>query len=192
MGKKKPAREEETRPWERQKGESEAAWEAFLTFRDMEKRGTEKVAEQLSKSRQLISRWKAKWTWEERCRAYDNELQKEAFRDAVKERRKMNERHINLSMRLQKAAFDALKNKDFSKMADKDISSFVRIATDLERLARADDIAMYQEETRTEQISKKMENNIFDVISQSTGEELSTADIPEIEQTAESSNDVVE
>ena len=63
----------------------------------------------------------------------------------------MNERHINLSMRLQKAAFEALEKKDFSNMADKDISNFVRIAAELERLARADDISMYQQETDAEE-----------------------------------------
>lgn len=63
----------------------------------------------------------------------------------------MNERHINLSMRLQKAAFKALENKDFSNMADKDISNFVRIAAELERLARTDDISMYQQETDAEE-----------------------------------------
>ena len=148
---KKPT-QDEPRLWERQIGESEQAWEAFRTFRDMGlKRTVEGVCAKLSKSRPLISRWKAKWFWEERCRAYDNELQKEAFKDAVKERRKMNERHINLSMRLQKAAFEALEKKDFSNMADKDISNFVRIAAELERLARADDISMYQQETDAEE-----------------------------------------
>lgn len=37
-----------------------------------------------------------------------------------------------------------------------------------------------------------MENNIFDVIDQSTREELDTSDIPEIESTAKPGNDMVE
>lgn len=37
-----------------------------------------------------------------------------------------------------------------------------------------------------------MENNIFDVIDQSTREELDTSDIPEIEPTAKPGNDMVE
>ena len=36
------------------------------------------------------------------------------------------------------------------------------------------------------------ENNIFDVIDQSTREELDTSDIPEIEPTAKPGNDMVE
>lgn len=142
MASRKAARDEPLL-WERQIGESEQAWEAFLTFRDMgSKRSVHGVCEALSKSRPLISRWKARWYWEDRCRAYDNELQRQAFRDAVKERKKMNERHINLSLRLQKAAFDALEKKDFSDMSDRDISSFVRIAAELERIARADDLSL--------------------------------------------------
>lgn len=142
---------DELRPWERQVGESSKAYEAFLTYRDMEFRRTVlAVSKKLSKSRQLITRWKLQWNWDERCREYDNELQKEAFKEAVKERRKMNERHINLSMRLQKAAFDALEKKNFSRMADRDISNFIRIAAELERAARADDIALYQQDGNAE------------------------------------------
>jgi len=142
---------EEPRLWERQIGETEAAWQAFKTYRDSEKRTVEGVCKTLSKSRPLISRWKAKWYWEERCRAFDNDIQKEAFKDAVRERRKMNERHINLSMRLQNAAYKALENKDFANMDDKDISNFIRIAAELERLARADVLADYRQKVESEE-----------------------------------------
>ena len=67
------------KPWERQKGESEKAFEAFVTYRDMgEKRTLTAVAEKLQKSGTLIRRWKSTWDWAERVRAYDNELEKEA------------------------------------------------------------------------------------------------------------------
>ena len=65
------------KPWERQKGESEKAFEAFVTYRDMgEKRTLTAVAEKLQKSGTLIRRWKSTWDWAERVRAYDNELTK--------------------------------------------------------------------------------------------------------------------
>ena len=46
--------------WERQPGESAQAFEAFKIYRDLGlKRSNQEVCKQLSKSRQLISRWKA-------------------------------------------------------------------------------------------------------------------------------------
>ena len=70
--------------WERQPGESAQAFEAFKIYRDLGlKRSNQEVCKQLSKSRQLISRWKATWNWDERVRAYDNALEREAHKEAV-------------------------------------------------------------------------------------------------------------
>lgn len=142
MATKKPT--QEPCLWERQPKESEAAWEAFLTFRDMElPRKVLAVAEKLSKSRQLITRWKAQWYWDERVTAYDNEVQKESLARAVKERSKMNERHANLAMRLQKAALEALEKLDSSELSFKDIREALKIGAELERRARSDAVIEY-------------------------------------------------
>lgn len=135
--------------WERQEGESGPAWEAFRTYRDLgETRTLTAVANELHKSYTLVRRWRREHDWDERTLAYDNELQKEELKRAKKERREMNARHINLSMHLQKAVADALKAKDFTDMSDKDIASFVRVAVELERLARADSIADLEKSER--------------------------------------------
>lgn len=143
-------REQDSYLWERQHGETEEAWEAFLTYLHLEKRRVQTVCEQLSKSRTIISRWKSKWFWDERVEAYDSDLQREAFKEAVKERKEMNKRHVNLAMHLQVAVADALKTKDFSKMSDKDIVAFVRMATELERGARMDNLSMYPKQAAGE------------------------------------------
>ena len=99
------------RPWERQNGEGEKAFAAFVIYRDMgRERTVTAVAKQLSKSRQLVERWKERWNWQERVRAYDNELEKEAKAAAVKATREMAERHIRIAMQLQKKALEALQN----------------------------------------------------------------------------------
>ena len=78
------------KPWERQKGESEKAYEAFVAYRDMgEKRTLIAVAEKLGKSDTLIRRWKDRWEWKERVRAYDNGLEKEARAKVIKDRKDM-------------------------------------------------------------------------------------------------------
>lgn len=124
--------------WERQRGESEQAFEAFRIYRDMGlQRSNHAVCEQLAKSRQLISRWKAKYNWDERVRAYDNEIEKEAHRAAVKDLKDMTNRHIRISMQLQKKALQALEKVKVEKMTPRDIKEFLKMATELERLNRS-------------------------------------------------------
>lgn len=125
------------KPWERQKGESEKAFEAFAIYRDMgEKRTLTAVAEKLQKSGSLIRRWKDRWDWVERVRAYDNGLEKEARAKAVKDRKDMTDRHIKIAMQLQKKALEALTSLEAEAMSPKDIKEFIKMATDLERLNR--------------------------------------------------------
>lgn len=125
------------KPWERQKGESEKAYEAFAAYRDLgAKRTTVAVAEKLQKSDTLIRRWKDRWDWKERVRAYDNDLEKEARAKVVKDRKAMTERHIGIAMQLQKKALEALNSLDVEDMTPKDIKEYIKMATDLERLNR--------------------------------------------------------
>lgn len=125
------------KPWERQKGESAQAYEAFVTYRDMgPARSQRAVSEKLSKSRQLISRWSSTWDWQERVRAYENELEKEARAKAVRDRKDMTERHIKIAMQVQKKALEALASLSVEDMSPKDVKEYIKMATDLERLNR--------------------------------------------------------
>lgn len=124
--------------WERQPGESVQAFEAFKIYRDLGlKRSNQEVCKQLSKSRQLISRWKAAWNWDERVRAYDNALEREAHKEAVKNLKDMTSRHIRISVQLQNKALEALQKMKVEDMSPRDIREYIKLATDLERLNRA-------------------------------------------------------
>lgn len=148
---KKPTQNESCL-WERQVGESDAAWEAFLTYRDFEgKRTNQAVADKLQKSCTLIRRWKATWYWEERVRAYENELDREAFEEEKKERRKMAKRHLSIASRLQRAALEGLENLDTSQLSPKEIKEFLRFATELERDRRNEIINSYEQEVTSEE-----------------------------------------
>ena len=69
------------KPWERQKGESAQAYEAFSIYLGMgAERSLSAVAKQLSKSLPLIKRWSREKEWQERIRAYDNDVEKQARR----------------------------------------------------------------------------------------------------------------
>ena len=127
------------KPWERQAGESEKAFEAFIVYRDLgQDRTITAVGKQLAKSRNLIDRWKEKYNWSERVRMYDNELEKQAMAKAVKERRAMTERHIKIAMQMQKKALEALQALNKKDMSPRDIKDYIKLATELERLNRTD------------------------------------------------------
>lgn len=124
-------------PWDRQKGESEKAYEAFAVYRDMgEERTVSAVVKKLEKSRTLIDRWKKNYQWEERVRLYDNWLEKKARQKVVKNRQDMIDRHIQIAQNLQGKAMSALQNADSDRMSFKDIREILKIATELERVTQ--------------------------------------------------------
>ena len=124
--------------WERQPEESVQAYEAFKIYRDLGlKRSNQEVCQQLSKSRQLISRWKAIYHWDDRVMAYDKALEQEAHRQAVKNLKDMTNRHIEISLRLQDKALEALNVLNIKDISPKDIREFIKMATELERQNRA-------------------------------------------------------
>ena len=142
--------------WERQKGESEQAYEAFSIYRDLGlQRSNAKVCERLSKSRQLISRWKSRYNWDERAREYDNDLARKAHAEAVKDLKDMTGRHIKMAVQLQTKALEALKGLKPEEMTPKDIKEFIKMATELERLNRmsaasTDDVMVEDESTHVD------------------------------------------
>lgn len=125
------------KPWERQRGESAQAYEAFSAYLGMgTERSTRAVAQKLGKSASLIQRWSRDKEWQERVRAYDNDVEREARKKAVADRKAMTERHIGIAMQLQKKALEALGSLSVEDMSPKDVKEFIKMATDLERLNR--------------------------------------------------------
>ena len=141
-------------PWERQSGESGQAYEAFAIYRDAGKsRTVSAVVKRLEKSRSLIDRWKARWDWEARATAYDNDIERKAKEQAVKDRKKMLDRHIKIAMQVQSKALKALDNHKNEKMTPKDIKEYIRMATDLERLSRTFSIEKQEEKETSKEMS---------------------------------------
>lgn len=126
--------------WERQKTESPQAYEAFVTYRDLgAERSTSKVARQLGKSTTLMNRWSSAHGWVERARQYDNHLDGEARREAVKKVKEMTGRQIKIALQLQQKALEALAALDLDAMSPKDIKEFIKTATELERTNRLEE-----------------------------------------------------
>ena len=153
----------DTKPWERQEGESVKAYEAFQCYLNLgETRSPRLVSEQLSKSRQLISRWSANYQWVERVAAYENDLQRQAHAEAVKKARQMADRHISIAMKMQQKALQALKEMDPRDIDPKNLVAFIREATKLERENRTEIVKDTNPDTGAEAAS----SSLADVISE--------------------------
>ena len=122
------------RPWERQKGESAQAFEAFSLYLEMgADRSIRAVAQECTKSVSLIRRWSSTYHWVERCRAWDNHIQHEAKKAAITEVRNMTKRHVTMAQQIQNAAMLALKEMGSDMVNPKNFAAIVKLATELER-----------------------------------------------------------
>jgi hypothetical protein len=125
--------------WERQKGESRKAYEAFRVYRDMgAARSLAKVAEKLGKSTTLLSRWSAKHDWVERCRKYDEYMEREYLLQQAEERRKMAERHAKQAMMFQNKILERMRSLDPRELSPNDLIRWFDIAVKIERLSRGE------------------------------------------------------
>lgn len=98
-------------PWDRRPDESAVAYEAFAAYRDMgPARSQESVSEALSKSRQLLSRWAARFDWVARAAAFDTEAARRAGLASLDDHTEARIRQARLGRMLQDAAADAIAN----------------------------------------------------------------------------------
>ncbi len=128
--------------WERQQGESQPAYDAFCIFRDLphgqepEKRSCSRVAKRIGKSVSLIERWSQHHDWQERARAYDNELQQEAMEARKGAIRQMQEKHIAISQKVAELARKGLDALNVEDLRPRNVIDLLKISTELERRAR--------------------------------------------------------
>lgn len=89
-------------PWERQPDESEPAWEAFKAYREMgRERSQVRVAAQVGKNVNLISRWSKRWSWIRRAYEYELLLDRRAREETMREIGAMARRHAQQSQLFQ-------------------------------------------------------------------------------------------
>jgi len=68
-----PDEKRDKQPWERCKGESRKAYDAFCCYRDQDATRTlAAVGKALGKSAALMEQWSARWGWVERAHAWDD------------------------------------------------------------------------------------------------------------------------
>lgn len=126
-------------PWERQKGETSRAYEAFGIYRDMGPgRSINKTAQKLSKNRTTIADWSVKYEWVKRTAAWDAEQDRIARQSQIDEIKKMRKRHTDLATAMLVKSAKALQRIPEDEIKATDISRMVDVASKLERISRGD------------------------------------------------------
>jgi hypothetical protein len=125
--------------WERQRGETSRAWEAFSVYRDMgADRSINKTARKLSKNRTTIADWSVKYEWVKRAAAWDAEQDRIARQEQISEIKKMRKRHADLASAMLVKAARALQRIPEDEIRAGDVSRMVETAAKLERISRGD------------------------------------------------------
>jgi hypothetical protein len=140
--------------WEQQPDESEAAYGAFVRFRNMGRgeRTHDRVATELGKSVQLLGRWNAQWSWRVRVMQWDRAEDLKKIDEHWEEIERMSKRHAgqaaatgSLLMGPGMAVFKLMQEKpdiffDYFQMPDPDNAD--RTLIDFDRLDRVVSMAM--------------------------------------------------
>lgn len=123
-------------PWERNPRESQPAWEAFCTYRDMgQERSVRRAARSLHKSLTVVGGWSSRWRWPDRCAAWDSE-QDRVRRDAsLKAITEMARRHASLAVGLQVKLAERLKGINAMELTPRDLATWLDLAVKVERLS---------------------------------------------------------
>ena len=126
-------------PWERQKGETSRAYEAFCTYRDLgPNRSQSKTSQKLGKNSRTIADWSTKYDWVKRAAAWDAEQDRIARQAQIDEIKKMRKRHADLATAMLVKAAKALQRIPEDEVKASDVSRLVETASKLERISRGD------------------------------------------------------
>jgi hypothetical protein len=138
--------------YERAKGESSQAFEAWRLYRDMGvERSVSKVASKCQKNPSLLNRWSQKWHWQERLAEWEAHLDQVGRQQIEQQRRDMVERHIKIASGMQGIGVAKLTewqrqiaiwsqdpSQPLPEISPSDISKLIEIGVKIERLSRGE------------------------------------------------------
>ena len=129
-------------PWERQRGESAKAFEAFRHYRDAGAQRTGgQAARDVGKKRPTIDTWMREYRWVERAEAWDREIDRVKCASELNAIREMSVRHANIAVMMQNKIVKrlmAMTEADIKKLTSSETRQWVMDMVKLERLARGE------------------------------------------------------
>ncbi len=122
--------------WDRMEGESLKQYEAFRVYRDLgSKRSIAATSRLLSCSPSFLSKAKAHWDWDARCKEWDAHLAAVEDEGIVDEKRSMAMRHIAMARAIQDIIWKWLDDTDATELTPRDIQAFLKLSVDIERIS---------------------------------------------------------
>ena len=131
--------------WDRRKGESAQAYDAFATYRDMgSTRSLAKVGQKLGKSKTLMDRWSSRWEWVWRCEQYDTAMEQQRLRARATELQQAKDRQAHMAAVMLQKALEKLQALHPEDIPPGVMVQMVKVASDLERhaLGEVDTVAI--------------------------------------------------
>lgn len=143
-------------PWERQHGESQKAYNAFIAWRDSEDR---KLAEHGS----TAQKWSSQFSWGYRAFEFDRYLARKDAEDMVRYRRTMNDRQRRAARLAQQKVIQWLVALDPTRLTPGEAAKWLEVAVKIERLAGGGD---------TERLAISAQGRVEDMSAEEVSESL--------------------
>jgi|SRR5215211_8347970 len=142
----------ELRAWHRQPGESKQAYAAFNVWRHLKptERSIPRVVSELSKSRQLLQRWKTEWNWDERAQEWDEEVEIRELDARIESKAKMDEEHLKIVRTARNKAVLRLRDIDLSNLSPAELRAWLDQFMRWERLILGEPESIGERRTRVE------------------------------------------
>ena len=177
-------------PWERQKKDTEEAWQAFIFYRDSgEKRSFRATAEHFKLWHNTIFRMNLKFRWKERVLAYERHLDAQRQEVHKKEVVAMAKRHASVASSAIGVLSEPLKEAvrrinaclwTLEKISDTELLRLIRAnASVLKDLVEIERVAMGAPGTVTAQIAGTASTTLADRIMRTFNEATEDAEASE-------------
>jgi hypothetical protein len=123
-----------TKLYDRQPGESLAAWRAFTVYRSMgEDRSLEKVGKELGKTRAIMERHSTQWNWVARAAAWDKKMDDARQREALKSIERTVREHQALLSSARGKLVEAIRAIKPEKMSAMEVARWLEVVVRAER-----------------------------------------------------------
>jgi len=90
------------------------------------RRSAQRVAEQLSKSFQLMHRWQSRWDWKARATAWDGEQDREYCAEVLRSRARIGRQHAHGAQAMRDIAVKAFQTINAATMSPRDALEYMK------------------------------------------------------------------
>lgn len=125
--------------WARLPNETSKAYEAFSIYRDLgPERTLPKAAAACNKSLAMMKKWSTTNKWVERAAAYDNEIDRQAAREMIRDIAKTRAKQRKMATQMQTKGMDLLKEIKEGDAKLSEIVALLKLGMEQERITLGD------------------------------------------------------